>query len=114
MSAERMRHHLAEMERWQAECDRISRLLRAEASQTETGQMLKWKTEQLAGRDEWYRRASGHRNGHQQAALTYGIAALVDALTTPTPVLHGRVPGVVTAPGSGLPSDPGHKLREAA
>lgn len=114
MTAERMRHHIAEMQRWQAECDRMAAVFRAGYPAGDLSAMDRLRLDQECGKDEWYKRAAGHRSGHQQAALVYGIAALVELLSDPTRVLHDRVPGVVDGFPGVTSLAPGNQNRSAA
>lgn len=82
MSADKMRVHVAEFEHWHGQCVRREAAARAhvrhqlaqrDGAQDEDYAVMAWLDE-----DDLYRRLASKRNGHQQAALMYALAALVE------------------------------------
>lgn len=67
---DKMKHHLDEAERWQR---RVAGYEAAAARETNDP----YEQSRILDRHD-YRSAVGTRNGHQQQAIMYGIAALVD------------------------------------
>lgn len=71
---DKMYHHLAEAERWHR---RVAGYEEAAARETDDA----YAQSKILDRFD-YRSATANRNGHQQRAIMYGIAALVDRDTT--------------------------------
>jgi hypothetical protein len=86
---DKMAEHLAAYETWQKKCAEIEaearvRVRRQHAGRPASAQFAQTSDEYFVTRDLdgdfWYKRAQSSRNGHQQACLMYGIAALVERM----------------------------------
>jgi len=84
-----MARHIAEFERWEGVVERTERqaLARVQAGwvgRTRSTRSLSTPDDYYVDKDledNWaYKRAKSTRNGHQQAALMYGVAAMVASI----------------------------------
>lgn len=73
---QKMIHHVAEAERYQAKAEALERIADDRADSGQLAAYLLTHDEVLAFP---YKQATGNRNAHQQQAIMYGIAALVEA-----------------------------------
>jgi len=86
-NAQKMAHHLAKAEGWQAVCEKYERAAAEQAPRQVHGRMGKQSALDLdyvadSLLDNFgYRKAVGARNFHQAQVAMYGIAALLDRMT---------------------------------
>jgi len=83
---QKMNYHLLKAEQWQARAEAIEAWAADKAINQQQGRLRRSKTQQdpdylakILLKDLFiYDRATGNRNAHQQQAIMYGIAALVE------------------------------------
>ena len=86
-NAQKMAHHLARAEGWQAVCEKYERAAAEQAPQQVRGRITRATQADLdyvaaSLLDNFgYRKAVGARNFHQAQVAMYGIAALLDRMT---------------------------------
>lgn len=86
---EKMAHHIAEAERWQAQALAMEdeALTKAQVKVATVkeyrGQQPRYIAKVDLKDNFWYARAVSNRDGNQAQAQMYGIAAMVDAISFP-------------------------------